>query len=343
MLAPSVLTILSFTAAAAASVIPRADSSCTNPEVRKEWRELTDDEKAEYIRAAVCVRGLPKSKYAEIDAVTTRMDDLVYTHFTLAPQIHFVANFLPWHRWFLKLHEDLLRSECGFTGTQPYWDWSIDGDAVDTPNSPVFDPVTGFGGNGKLTDNPEQGFQRCVVDGPFANTNLTLGLGWPNVDDPDSNDPGNRLHCFTRQFNGGLGWDETGEWIIGDMQATAYNSRVMNTIYGFDTFLNMGQMLEGLPHAQIHSIIFGDMGPNTSPNEPLFFLHHANVDRAWAKWQGRNATRLEDYAGVNDAGRTIPASINDPMPVLELADVEPIVKDYMDVEAGPLCYTYSKM
>jgi hypothetical protein len=25
------------------------------------------------------------------------------------------------------------------------------------------------------------------------------------------------------------------------------------------------------------------MGPSTSPNEPLFFLHHANVDRVWAK------------------------------------------------------------
>jgi hypothetical protein len=33
----------------------------------------------------------------------------------------------------------------------------------------------------------------------------------------------------------------------------------------------------------VHSVIFGDMGPATSPNEPLFFLHHANVDRAWAK------------------------------------------------------------
>lgn len=33
----------------------------------------------------------------------------------------------------------------------------------------------------------------------------------------------------------------------------------------------------------VHSIIFGDMGPASSPNEPLFFLHHGNVDRAWAK------------------------------------------------------------
>jgi tyrosinase len=31
------------------------------------------------------------------------------------------------------------------------------------------------------------------------------------------------------------------------------------------------------------------------------------------------------------------------MPILELGDTEPIVKDYMDIQAGPLCYTYSSM
>lgn len=83
------------------------------------------------------------------------------------------------------------------------------------------------------------------------------------------------------------------------------------------------------------------MGPATSPNEPLFFLHHANVDRAWAKWQGRNATRLADYAGFNDPNRVISASLDDTMPVMRLADEEPIVRDFMDTQAGPLCYTYS--
>ncbi|KAH8586962.1 hypothetical protein B0O99DRAFT_694994 [Bisporella sp. PMI_857] len=335
MLLGSILFIISL---AAASAIPRADGACTNPAVRKEWRELTDAERVEYLRAAVCLRGLPKEKYPDVDVVTTRLDDLVYTHFTLNSQIHFVANFLPWHRWYVKLHEDLLRTECGFNGTQPYWDWSIDADAENTPNSPLFDPVTGFGGDGKRTSSDELGFQRCVVDGPFANTNLTLGMGWPYV-----NDNSNRLHCFTREFNGGMGTDANGNSIIGDMQAGAYNSRVMNTIYAFDNFPAMVGMLEGLPHAQIHSIIFGDMGPATSPNEPLFFLHHSNIDRAWAKWQGRNATRLADYAGFQDADKTIPASITDTMPVMELSDNEPIVKDYMDTQAGPLCYTYSSM
>lgn len=110
------------------------------------------------------------------------------------------------------------------------------------------------------------------------------------------------------------------------------------------------------------------MGPTTAPNEPLFFLHHANVDRVWAKvrllplplfwvyltesvhfsntqkqWQGRNETRLNDYSGFQDTGRTIPASITDTMPVLELSDTTITVKDHMDTQAGPLCYTYSSM
>lgn len=62
-----------------------------------------------------------------------------------------------------------------------------------------------------------------------------------------------------------------------------------------------------------------------------------------SQWQGRNATRLADYTGFIDASKTTPASITDAMPVMALADTEPIVKDYMDTQAGPLCYTYSSM
>ncbi|KAM0333026.1 hypothetical protein ACHAQA_001683 [Verticillium albo-atrum] len=338
MLTRSILAIASLAAAATASAIPRADAACTNPSVRKEWRELTGAEKADYLKAAVCLRELPHEKYSHLFAVTTRMDDLVYTHFALNEDIHFVANFLPWHRWYLKLHEDLLRNECGYKGVQPYWDWSIDADAKAMPSSPLFDAETGFGGNGQRTDSDEPGFQRCVVDGPFANTNLTLAMGWP-----DMNVPGDRLHCFTREFNGGEGSDENGDLIIGEMQVGAYNSNTMKIIYAFDRYAQMSNMLEGLPHAQIHSVIFGDMGPATSPNEPLFFLHHANVDRVWAKWQGRNETRLADYTGFVDRDQTTPASITDTMPVMELGDVAPVVQDYMDTQAGPLCYTYSDM
>ncbi|KAJ0164478.1 Tyrosinase [Colletotrichum tanaceti] len=324
-----------------ASVIPSAGAgggggSCTAPAVRKEWRELTDPEKAEYIRAAVCLRRLPKTKYAQINIVTNRLDELVYTHFTLRTSIHFVAAFLPWHRWMLKLHEDLLRSECGYAGAQPYWDWTIDADARNVAGSPIFDPVTGFGGDGKMTGSNEPGFRRCVVDGPFANTNLTLGMGWPEV-----NTRSDRLHCLTRAFNAGLGNDANGIPVVGDMQIGAYNSSALQPIYAFDKFTNLATVLEELPHSRVHRSISGDMAPTTAPNEPLFFLHHANVDRIWAKWQGRNNTRLNDYSGFQDTGRKIPAAITDVMVTMELLNTTITVKDYMDTQAGPMCYTYT--
>ena len=31
-------------------------------------------------------------------------------------------------------------------------------------------------------------------------------------------------------------------------------------------------------HNAVHIWVDGDMGPGTSPNDPVFFLHHANVD-----------------------------------------------------------------
>ena len=38
-------------------------------------------------------------------------------------------------------------------------------------------------------------------------------------------------------------------------------------------------------HNRVHIWVGGDMGPGTSPNDPVFYLHHCNVDRLWALWQ----------------------------------------------------------
>jgi len=46
--------------------------------------------------------------------------------------------------------------------------------------------------------------------------------------------------------------------------------------------------LEGV-HGEIHGLIGGDMAYiDMSPNDPIFWLHHANVDRLWWKWNLRN-------------------------------------------------------
>lgn len=43
--------------------------------------------------------------------------------------VHGVWVFLPWHRYAIWTFETILRSEGNYTGTQPYWDWTLDSPA----------------------------------------------------------------------------------------------------------------------------------------------------------------------------------------------------------------------
>lgn len=45
-------------------------------------------------------------------------------------------------------------------------------------------------------------------------------------------------------------------------------------------------MLEGVFHNNIHGAVGGEMIDLNSPRDPIFWMHHANVDRLWAEWQG---------------------------------------------------------
>ncbi|MFZ5668644.1 MAG: tyrosinase family protein [Pseudomonadota bacterium] len=69
-------------------------------------------------------------------------------------------------------------------------------------------------------------------------------------------------------------------------------------------------------HNLIHGFVGGDMGRlDRSPNDPLFWLHHANIDRIWALWQDRHrgeagpaAWRAEALGGfLDEAGRPVPS------------------------------------
>ena len=42
---------------------------------------------------------------------------------------------------------------------------------------------------------------------------------------------------------------------------------------------------ESMPHNPVHNIIGNVMADLHSPTDPIFWLHHANVDRLWSAWQ----------------------------------------------------------
>jgi tyrosinase len=40
----------------------------------------------------------------------------------------------------------------------------------------------------------------------------------------------------------------------------------------------------------VHNAVGGTMSSASSPKDPIFFLHHANIDRLWAEWQTTHGT-----------------------------------------------------
>jgi tyrosinase len=50
--------------------------------------------------------------------------------------------------------------------------------------------------------------------------------------------------------------------------------------------------IEDMPHNPVHDIIGGIMADMQSPMDPIFWLHHANIDRLWAAWVAAANGRL---------------------------------------------------
>jgi tyrosinase len=66
------------------------------------------------------------------------------------------------------------------------------------------------------------------------------------------------------------------------------------------TFELFQSTLEDFIHGGVHMAVGGDMAGPASPTDPLFFLHHANIDRLWAAWQGDVAHQGRGPSNINE-------------------------------------------
>jgi tyrosinase len=90
----------------------------------------------------------------------------------------------------------------------------------------------------------------------------------------------------------------------------------------------------------------------TSPADPIFYLHHANLDRVWWSWQKLNlGARLTDISGpifmmdyANAQGGNV--TLDYPMS-LGVSGPNVTVGDVMNIAGcgkhGVLCYEYDKV
>ncbi|KAK2598235.1 hypothetical protein N8I77_011660 [Diaporthe amygdali] len=264
--------------ATAISGLQAVSAACTNPSQRKSWSTLTTDEKTDYINSTLCLMD-PDMAPAKtgLFGSKSRWDEIQVTHVAQVQFIHTVGAFFPWHRWYMTVHENLLRNECGYTGPLPYWDEQKDQATLPLVEVNILSPsaTTGFG---NTTD--ENG---CVVDGPFTGLRPTL--------QPNLTRTAEEGTCLQRDYK--------------QAQFDLVSQDIVDSCFQLDQYSDLLNCLGGTPHTSGHYAIGGTMDSvSLSPADPLFFLHHTNLDRLWWEWQSQNSSRLTDMGGKNVATAT---------------------------------------
>lgn len=277
---------------------------------RKSVRSLTQQERRDFLKA---LRRLKRSG---------DYDQLVRTHFEavwrqnasnqwqskgLPNDAHGGPAFLPWHRKFLREFETKLQNHVSGV-TLPYWNWREDARIAQQSGGsqgetlPVFEndsatPTDGLlGGDGTLTDGPfEDGFKTSPpfdwdrkYDSTGGISRPVLQQFGPNADRPLERSMGNTSNLpQPSTVDAALTIDKFHE---PPFDSTTQSFR--NVLEGW-----MAPPASAFPsgtsppskraylHNAVHVWVGGDMLPMTSPNDPVFFLHHCYVDKLWADWQ----------------------------------------------------------
>lgn len=173
--------------------------------------------------------------------------------------------FLPWHRLYLYYVERIIRSVVVNQGgpedwALPYWDYDAGGDSNTLPSS--FREQTLPDG----TENP------LFVTNRNPAINAGGGLPPQATSAATAMAMGNFLPPPLPGFGGGQ-------------------------TNGPQHFFNAFGALEMTPHNVVHVLVGGLMSnPNTAALDPIFWLHHSNIDRLWMEWNAGGGGNPKDSA-----------------------------------------------
>jgi tyrosinase len=160
--------------------------------------------------------------------------------------------FLPWHRAYLMYWDNVVRDQ-NPDAIQPWWDWTADlSHAIGVPEA--------------FSQEEANGVRNSLFNGPT----------------PDMPDDPARL---TRRFPGDPGQLPTADQIDALLRLGSFIDfsvqiqDVHDKIHGWTGGTNPANPDEG-----------GDMGTVASAAcDPIFWAHHAMIDRLWYIWQVRNS------------------------------------------------------
>lgn len=221
--------------------------------------------------------------------------------------------FLPWHRIYLFYFERVVRQTVVSLGgpsdwALPYWDYS-DSERPDVRRLP-----------------PAFRQQRM----PSGDSNPLF------------------ISARERSMNAGGSLPEDFVDVSSALRELDFTGPFSGAIAGFGgpiTGLSHGGgpvgSLENTPHGDVHVGVGGFQPPgfmsgfNTAGRDPLFWLHHANIDRLWEVWLGLGGRRTNptDSRWLNMRFR-----IGSGTPAVTLS-----VRDVLDTTRSPLTYRYSNV
>jgi tyrosinase len=355
----SVLSLAATVGPMASVQRPSPPTSKSDIRIRRSVTALTVSERKDFVDAVLALkraRSPYNSSVSYYDQFVQWHKDryvcqpAAHADASMMPMVHAGPMFLPWHRELLLLFEDALGEVSGKPLTVPYWDWT-DSESVNPDNPHSVFRHDFMGGSGSPSD------EYAVTSGPFRKGEWTLnvhpeGAFWApsktvyltrnlgnvstlptkaDVDEAFAADeydvpPFNLTSDRRRSFRNAL----EGERPVNSMDC------------GADGWIGPSPSDPGMPgtsnrftiHNMVHTwvggIIFqgdprtarrGTMILPTSPNDPVFFLVHANVDRLWSVWQARHPGRTYEPKaghGGNNAdspmvpfGRVTPQAVED--------------------------------
>jgi tyrosinase len=177
--------------------------------------------------------------------------------------------FLPWHRAFVVMYERVVRRLTGNNGfAMPYWDWT------NNPTMPeVFlEPATPDGKTNWLYVN-DQAFGQ------------TWTRTWPATQPMPNDQVGPAVLQSILQ--------STPYEIFGTSRPDGQDSLDQSWIN--DENSGVQGILEGNSHNNVHNNIGGWMPSASSSRDPIFFMHHSNIDRIWAVWNSLGQANPPDH------------------------------------------------